>query len=248
MRSKRWTLVETAVQFCAMWRALVGLLLLAAPVWAQENATAYEALRAVGSEFGRDALHQIVSITGAEGDPQPAKWRVILEDSQDGGVRELQVVDGKIDFDEEGGDRDVAGSSESATIDVSGLNLDSSGAYAVASHTAEAAHTNFATADYALRTDERGEPMWIVTLRTRSSHPVGTIYINATDGTVRRTEGMFSGATMEDVEGDYDQEGGRGVIPSTKQKIKHAFHRTQAEARGMFDRVKRSFLDFINRE
>jgi hypothetical protein len=59
---------------------------------------------------------------------------------------------------------------------------------------------------------------------------------------------MFSGATMEDVEGDYDQEDGSGVIPSTKRKIKHAFHRAQEEARGMFDRVKRSFLDFINRE
>jgi hypothetical protein len=230
-----------------MWRALVGLLLLAAPVWAEENATAYEALRAVGSEFGRDALHQIVSITGTKGDPQPAKWKVILEDPEGGGVRELQIVDGKIDSDE-GGDRDVAGSTEGATIDVSRLNLDSSGAYAVASHTAEASHANFATADYTLRTDDRGEPMWIVTLRTRSSRPIGTIYIGATGGTVRRTEGMFSGATMEDVEGDYDQGDASGVIGSAKRKIKHGFHKAQEEARGMFERVKRSFSDFINRE
>ncbi len=230
-----------------MWRALVGLLLLAAPVWADENATAYEALRVVGSEFGRDALHQIVSISGTKGDPQPAKWKVILEDPEGGGVRELQIVDGKIDSDE-GGDRDVAGSPEDATIDVSHLNLDSSGAYALASHTAEASHANFATADYTLRTDDRGEPMWIVTLRTRSSRPVGTIYIGATGGTVRRTEGMFSGATMEDVEGDYDQGDASGVIGSAKRKIKHAFHKAQEEARGMFERVKRSFSDFINRE
>jgi hypothetical protein len=229
-----------------MWRALVGLLLLAAPVWAEENATAYEALRAVGGEFGRDALHQIVSITGTRGDPQPAKWKVILEDPE-GRVRELQIVDGKIDSDERG-DRDVAGSAEGATIDVSRLNLDSSGAYAVASHTAEASHANFATADYTLRTDDRGEPTWIVTLRTASSRPVGTIYIGATGGTVRRTEGMFSGATMEDVEGDYDQGEASGVIGTAKRKIKHSFHRAQEEARGVFERVKRSFLDFINRE
>ena len=88
---------------------------------------------------------------------------------------------------------------------MSQLNLDSRGAYAVASHTAEASHTSFATADYTLRTDERGEPMWVVTLRNGSSRPVGTIYIGGTRGTVRRTEGMFAGATMEDVEGDYDQ-------------------------------------------
>jgi hypothetical protein len=230
-----------------MWRVWIGLLLLATPVWAEENATAYEALRVLGSEIGRDGLQQIVSIRGTKGDPQPEKWKIVVEDPQGGGVRELQVADGRIDSDEEA-DRDVAGSSEGATIDVSQLNLDSSGAYAVASHTAEAAHTNFATADYILRTDDRGEPMWIVTLRNRSSRPVGTIYIGGTRGTVMRTEGMFAGATMEDVEGDYHQGNVTGVIRSAKRSIKHGFNRAQDEARGMFDKVKRSFSDFINRE
>jgi hypothetical protein len=230
-----------------MWRVWVGLVFLATPVWAEENATAYEALRVVGSEFGRDALHQIVSIRGTKGDPQPERWKIVVEDPQGGGVRELQVVDGKIDSDDEG-DRDVAGSAEGATIDVSQLNLDSSGAYAVASHTAEASHTSFTTADYTLRTDDRGEPMWIVTLRSSSSRPVGAIYIGGTSGTVKRTEGMFAGATMEDVEGDYDQGNVTGVIRSAKRSIKHGFNRAQEEARGMFEKVKRSFSDFINRE
>ena len=227
-----------------MW---VGLLLLATPAWAEENPTVYEALRVVGSELGRDALHQIVSIRGTKGNPQPEKWKIVVEDPQGGGVRELQVADGKIDSDDEA-NRDVAGSTEGATIDISRLNLDSSGAYAVASHTAEASHTSFSTADYTLRTDDRGEPMWIVTLRNRSSRPVGTIYIGGTGGTVRRTEGMFAGATMEDVEGDYDQGNVTGVIRSAKRSIKHGFTRAQEEARGMFHKVKRSFSDFINRE
>ncbi len=230
-----------------MWRVWVGLLLLATPVWAEENATAYEALRVVGSEIGRDALHQIVSIRGTKGDPQPEQWKIIVEDPQGGGVRELEIADGKIDSEGEA-DRDVAGSSEEAMIDVSQLNLDSSGAYAVASHTADASHTSFATADYTLRTDESGEPTWIVTLRNRSSRPIGTIYIGGTSGTVRRTEGMFAGATMEDVEGDYDEADGPGVISSAKRSIKHGFNRAQEEARGMFQKVKRSFSDFINRE
>jgi hypothetical protein len=230
-----------------MWRLWVGVLLLATPVLADENATAYEALRVVGREFGRDAVHQIVSITGTKGDPQPEKWKIIVEDPQGRGLRELDVTDGKIDSDNTA-DRDVAGSAEGATIDVSRLNLDSSGAYAVASHTAEASHTSFATADYTLRTDDRGEPMWIVTLRNSSSRPIGTIYIGGTRGTVRRTEGMFAGATMEDVEGDYDQGEVTGVIRSAKRSIKHGFNRAQEEARGMFEKVKRSFSDFINRE
>jgi hypothetical protein len=242
-----WTPAESVVQFSCMWRVCVGLLLLATPVWADENATAYEALRVVGREFGRDAVHQIVSITGTKGDPQPEKWKIIMEDPQGRGLRELDVADGKIDSDDTA-DRDVAGSSEGATIDVSRLNLDSSGAFAVASQTADASHTNFATADYTLRTDDRGEPMWIVTLRSRSSRPVGTIYIGATRGTVRRTEGMFAGATMEDVQNDGDSDEEHGPFSGVKKQIKHAFHRTQDEARDMFERVKQSFSDFMNRE
>jgi hypothetical protein len=243
----QWTLGKSTVQFCWMWRVWVGLLLLATPVLAESNATAYEALRVVGREFGHDAVQQIVSITGTKGDPQPEKWKIVMEDPQGRGVRELEIADGKIESGDEA-DRDVAGSTEGATIDVLQLNLDSSGAYAVASHTAEASHTSFATADYTLRTDERGEPMWIVTLRNRSSRPVGAIYIGGTQGTVRRTEGMFAGATMEDVEGDYDQKNVTGVIRSAKRSIKHGFNRAQEEARGIFERVRRSFSDFINRE
>jgi hypothetical protein len=90
--------------------------------------------------------------------------------------------------------------------------------------------------------------MWIVTLRNGSSRPVGTIYIGGTRGTVRRTEGMFAGATMEDVEGDYGQGEVTGLFRNAKQSIKHGFNRAQEEARGMFGKVKRSFSDFINRE
>src|SRR5205807_1213602 len=130
--------VENAMDTCpnrcsifSMWKFLGALLVVATPAFAQENATAYEALRVVGSELA-------------------------------------------------------------------------SGAYEVARHTADLSHANFATVDYTVRTDERGEPVWIITLLGRSSRPVGTIHIGAMRGTVKRTEGMFAGATMEDVENDYD--------------------------------------------
>ena len=229
-----------------MWRSFAALLLLAAPVCAQENATAYEALRVVGTQFGRGALNHVMSITGVKGDPQPEKWKIILENPDGRGVRELQVAEGKIDSTD-GADWSTAGSAEGATLNISRLNLDSSGAFAVASHIADTSHAHFATADYTLRTDERGEPTWIVTLLNRSSHPVGTIYIGATRGTVKRTEGMFAGATMEDVANDSDQEEESGVISNAKRKIKHGFYKAQEQARGMFERVKRSFSDFINR-
>ena len=202
----RWTRAKTVVQFCVMWRAFAAVLFFVGPAFAQEeNATAYEALRVVGTELGRDALNHVVSITGVKGNPQPEKWKIVLEAADGGGVRELEVADGKIGSEHRPG-RSVAGSTEGATIDTSRLNIDSSGAYEVASHTADLSHANFATVDYTLRTDERGEPTWIVTLLSRSSRPVGTLHIGAMRGTVKRTEGMFAGATMEDVENDYDSD------------------------------------------
>jgi hypothetical protein len=232
-----------------MWRLLAVVLLLVTPALAQEeDATAYEALRVVGTQLGRGALNRVVAISGARGEPQPEKWKIILEDPDArAGVREVEVADGRITSDRTPG-RSVTGSTEGATIDTSRLNLDSSGAYAVASHTADKSHTSFATADYTLRMDERGEPVWIVTLLSESSRPVGTIHIGATRGTVKRTEGMFAGATMEDVENDYDGDEERGPFSGVKARIKEGFHRTQEEARDMFDRVKRSFSDFINRD
>jgi hypothetical protein len=247
-RSKtRWTGAETTGQFRIMWRSVVALLVLVTPALGQENVSAYEALRVVGGQLGRDALNHVVSITGVRGDPQPEKWKIILEDPNGRGAREVQVADERITSDRSPSRR-AAGSTEGAMIDMARLNLDSTGAYAVASHTAEKSHTSFATADYTLRTDERGEPTWIVTLLSTSSRPVGTIYIGATRGTVRRTEGMFAGATMEDTESDYDEESERGPFGGVKSRIKESFHRTQEEARDMFDRVKRSFSDFINRD
>ena len=73
-----------------MWRVCVALLFLSTSVWAEENATAYEALRAVGTELGRGALNHIVSITGVKGNPQPEKWKIVLEDPEGRGVRELR--------------------------------------------------------------------------------------------------------------------------------------------------------------
>ena len=232
-----------------MWRVWVGLLLLATPVWAEENATAYEALRVLGSQFGRDALQQIVSIHGTKGDPQPEKWKIVVEDPQGRGVRELEIANGRIDSDNEA-DRHVAGSAEGATIDVSQLNLDSSGAYAVASHTAEKSSTPFATVSYTLRTGESGDPVWILTLQNKSSRPVGTIYIGANSGNVTRTEGLFAGANMNDVETERDaereQDEEHAPFHEVRTRIRESFLHAEHEAHNTFERVKRSFIDFID--
>jgi len=231
-----------------MWRSCGALLLLVTPVLAQEHATAYDALRVVGTQLNRDFVDHVISIAGVEGDPQPETWKIMLDDPRvRGGIREVEVANGRV-VSERTPVRSVTGSTEGATIDTARLNLDSSGAFAVASHTAERSNTAFATVSYTLRTDEGGEPIWIVTLVNKSSRPVGTIYVGANRGTVTRTEGMFAGASMDEVETASEEENEGGILSTTKARVKHAFHRTQEEARGMFERVRRSFSDFINRE
>jgi hypothetical protein len=232
-----------------MFKYAAALFLLVSSAFAQEGGTAYEALRVVGTQLNRAYVDRVISVTGDGGNPQPATWKILVEDrSARGGVREVEVTDGRISS-ERTPVRTVVGSTEGATIKTSHLNLDSSGAYALASHTADKSNTRFDTASYTLRTDERGDPVWIVTLHGHSGQPVGTIFIGANRGNVTRTEGMFSGATMQDVETDQDAnpEHEGGILSNTKARIRDTFHHAQDEAHGMFDRVKRSFVDFINR-
>lgn len=252
-----------------MWKTLVALLVCTAPALAQEQFTAYDALRVVGVHINRDAVNHVVSMTGTRGSPQPQTWRILVEDRARGGIREIQVRNGQVVSDKPS---PGAGGGEGATINTSKLNLDSSGAFQVASHTADRSATRFDSASYTLRTNERGEPMWIVTLHAQSGQPVGTIYIGANRGSVSRTEGMFAGATMEDVvtdqqvareprhreqveeqvpdqqrSGDDEGDDDHGPLYGVRQRMRPYFQRAQDEASGMFDRVKRSFTDFMSR-
>jgi hypothetical protein len=235
---------------CHMWKTSPLFLFFAVPAFAQETGTAYEALRAVGTQLHREYINHVISVTGNNGTPQPETWRILIEDPRArAGVREIEVRDGRIES-QRTASRSVVGSTEGATIDTRRLNLDSSGAFAVASHTAEKSHTLFSTVSYTLRTSERGDPVWIVTLHKESGRPVGTVYIGAARGNVTRTEGLFSGATMEDVETERDfaseSDDARGFFETAKSRISHGFYVAQEEARAMFERVRRSFSDFIN--
>jgi hypothetical protein len=247
-----------------MRKAFFALLLsaISAAAFAQERPTAYEALRVVGNRLNRDYVNHVISVTGVRGSPQPETWQILVEDQHArGGVREIEVSHGRI-VSERTPVRTVVGSTEGARIKTARLNLDSSGAFAVASHTAEKSNALFSTASYTLRTDERGDPVWIVTLQDERNRPVGTIHINCARGNVVRTEGMFSGATMRDVEterdlerpreGDREGEGERddeehGILYGPRRRLRDAFERTREDATNMFDRVRRNFTDFINR-
>lgn len=192
-----------------MWKFSLVFLLLASSARAEEQSTAYEALQVVRDQFHRAALSRIISVSGVDGDPQPARWNILIADrNAPGGVRELQVRGGRI-VSNRTPDRTVVGTTEGATINTSRLNLDSSGAFTVASYTADKSHTNFDRVSYTLRTNDRGTPVWIVTLQDQARQSLGTIHIAANRGNVTRVEGMYRGANMAHVEQDpVDRSGG----------------------------------------
>jgi hypothetical protein len=240
---------EKRVSIPNMVRIFSALLLSASAVFAQTNPTAYDALRTVGNQVNRDFVNRVVSVTGVDGNPQPSSWRILIDDpNARGGIRVVEVTDGRITSNRVSS-RSVAGTSQGATINPARLNLDSSGAYEVASRTADSSHVPFAFVNYTLRTNERGDATWVVTLQNQNHRPVGTIYIGANKGTVTRTEGMFAGAPMDAVvedrrEGDVEDQEHSGDNPIMRS-VRHMFYRAREQAQETFKRVRHNFADYI---
>ena len=235
-----------------MWKSLLASLLFATAALAQENPSAYEALKVVGTQVDRGLMNRVISVTGIDGNPQPRNWTILVEDRRaNGGVREIVVKDNRV-ASQRVPNRSVVGSTEGNTINTARLNLDSTGAYAVASHTAETSHVTFSFVSYTLRTDDRGNPTWVVTLEDRSRRPVGTIHIKANDGRVSRVEGMYQGRNMEQFEEDSGP-GDNSEIETNddsetnivRRQIRRLYRKTKEDASRMFNNVRRSFADFI---
>ncbi len=185
-----------------MWRAIVPLLLSISAAVAAQQTTAYDALRVVGTQLDRSLVSRVISVTGVDGDPQPEKWNVLVADrSAASGVRQVEVANGQI-VAQRMPPGAVVGSTAGATIKTARLNLDSSGAFSVASYTAEKSHVTFDSASYVLRNNDRGDPIWIVTLHDQGKRPIGTIHIAANRGNVTRVEGLYRGTNMTQVQED----------------------------------------------
>ena len=245
-----------------MWRLFLALAFAASSALGQEQNTAYDALRVVGTQVDRTFLNRVISVSGVNGDPQPQTWTVLVADrGAAGGVREIKVSDGRIISQRTPVNEGVRAG---ATINPSRLNLDSSGAFSVASYTADKSHVTFALVNYTLRTDTRGNPIWVVTLQDERRQSVGTIHIGANKGNVTRVEGMFRGRNMTEVVQDArprrgtgraradepeteEVEAGEGDDNVVKAEIKRLFRRTKRDAERLFERVERSFEDFIRR-
>jgi hypothetical protein len=173
---------------CAAVALCAGALpLLAAPD------TAYQALRTVGSQRGAEVLKHVIEVEGRGGVPEPATWRIVLDDpAATGGVRELDVAHGKI-VAEHTPVQAYGGSAQAALIDFSKLNLDSAGAFTVAEKQAEKARIGFDSVDYTLRTGDgpNANPVWVIHMMDSSQHSLGMLTLAADTGAIVGT--TFSG-------------------------------------------------------
>jgi hypothetical protein len=159
---------------------LVGLFLAVAVV-AQAADTAYSALRVVGKRDGQEILNRVIELRGRGGTPNPAVWKVVIDDPRArGGVREIEVQRGKII-----GERTPTSRSVSNPMNFSQLNLDSEGAFTIANQESQKADVPFDRVDYLLKSgSNNGAPVWELELFDGKNGRMGAISIAADSGTV----------------------------------------------------------------
>ena len=164
----------------ALISALFFTLVLRSP--AQE--TAYSALRVVGRSQGREALNHVLELRGRGGSPQPAVWKITLDEPRArGGIREIEVQQGKIISERTPAASRVAGS----PMNFNQLNLDSDGAFTVANQEAQKAGAPFDHVDYLLRSGTGGgAPVWQIEITDSKLGRAGSIDIAADTGTILR--------------------------------------------------------------
>ena len=169
-----------------MKTALFSALLFAFALAASAQDSAYNALRVVGHSQGKDALNRVLELRGRGGSPQPAVWKITLDEPRArGGVRELEVQRGKIISER----TPAAGRTAGSPMNFTQLNLDSDGAFTVANQEAQKAAAPFDHADYVLHSGSGGgAPVWQIELTDSKLGRAGSIDIAADTGTILRQE------------------------------------------------------------
>lgn len=165
---------------------LTAVLLSGSPAPASAQGTAYDALRAVGSQRGTQVYNQLVSITGRDAAPQPLAWQLLFRDpSVPGGFREITVQQGRIVADTPA--PRPPGGRGAAAMDLKRLNLNSDGAFRIVEIEARNNKIGFDAVNYLLRAHEvTGQPVWILDLLNTRRQRVSTAMVSAETGRTLR--------------------------------------------------------------
>ncbi len=163
----------------------LGLLFAAAVSVASAADTAYSALRVVGKRDGPETLNRVLELRGRGGSPQPAVWKVVVDEPRSrGGVREFEVQRGKII-----GERTPTSRASTSPLNFNQLNLDSEGAFTIADQEAQKAGIAFDRVDFLLKAGTGGgAPVWELELFDGRNGRTGYVAIAADSGTVLRRD------------------------------------------------------------
>jgi hypothetical protein len=164
-----------------MNKTLLTLALAALPALAHADYdTAYTALRVFGKKFGDSALNRVVSVTGRNGTPQPAVWKVTAQDSTArGGLLEAEIQRGKVIAQ-----RTPTARGPAAAMNFSQLNLDSDGAFTIANQEMQKQGVQFDRLDFHLRAPTASQPpIWHVDLFDRGTR-VASFELAADSGAI----------------------------------------------------------------
>ena len=172
-------------------KTLLLLTLCTLPLAAQETpppATAIDALAAYKNYSARDKVTGLVELRGTRGVPTPAAWSLVLYDPRSPTRLATVSIRGS-HVEERGPSQDYYPAREpSGYFDMAKVKVDCAGAFRIADREANKAMLGFDTIDYLLRAKECSEdPVWILTLRTKSGDMAGTVTLSATGGKVLRT-------------------------------------------------------------
>lgn len=191
----RWKKKDNGSILTLMKAPLLFGLLLAVSCIAQAADTAYSALRVVGKRDGQEVLNRVLELRGRSGTPNPAVWKVIIEEPRArGGVREIEVQRGKII-----GERTPTSGTVGRPMNFNQLNLDSEGAFTIANQEAEKARVPFDRVDYMLKSGTNGgAPVWDLQLFDRSDARTGSLTIAADSGTVLHRDLRPRGPATDD--------------------------------------------------
>ena len=170
--------------------AWMTVFLLAAPGCFGSD-TAYHALRTLGKEKGSEVLNRVVSVEGRDGTPQPATWKIVVEDSvARAGVREFEVSNGHI-TSERAPARVEPGTRPDAVMDFGKLNLDSSGVFTIVEREAKKSKLGFDNVEYFLHRSSQGTtPIWVVRLVDAQHRGLSVIHVAADSGVVTQRLAM----------------------------------------------------------
>ncbi len=148
--------------------------------------TAYTALRVIGKVQGKEVLSRVISLQGRNGSPQPAVWKITLDDPKArGGIREVEVQYGKIISER----TPTAPRTSTGKMNFSQLNLDSDGAFTVANQAATKVATPFDRVDYLLTSGASGgSPVWHLQLTEIKTGPAGSLEISADTASILRED------------------------------------------------------------